>query len=120
MYANFHTGSPVNLAQYSNPALAAGGAAMVGFAGRRLLYLIPVLLAVTLLTFLIGALLPGDLAVAILADQATPAQVAALRYQMGLDQPLLWRRPETPIRAFVRPRLRPQLPPLRIAIPIAG
>jgi peptide/nickel transport system permease protein len=61
---------------------------MLGFAGRRLLYLIPVLLAVTLLTFLIAALLPGDLAVALLADQATPAKVAALRHQLGLDQPL--------------------------------
>jgi peptide/nickel transport system permease protein len=63
---------------------------MLGFAGRRLLYLVPVLLAVTLLTFLIAALLPGDLAVAMLADQATPAKVAALRHQMGLDQPLVW------------------------------
>ena len=62
---------------------------MLGFAGRRLLYLVPVLLAVTLLTFLIAALLPGDLAVAMLADQATPDKVAALRHQMGLDQPLL-------------------------------
>ncbi|HTV88440.1 MAG TPA: ABC transporter permease [Stellaceae bacterium] len=61
---------------------------MLGFAGRRLLYLIPVLLAVTLLTFLIAALLPGDLALAMLGDQATPAKVAALRHQMGLDQPL--------------------------------
>lgn len=63
---------------------------MLSFAGRRLLYLVPVLLAVTLLTFLIAALLPGDLAVAILADEATPAKVAALRHQLGLDQPLVW------------------------------
>jgi len=28
---------------------------MLGFVGRRLLYLVPVLIAVTLLTFLIGA-----------------------------------------------------------------
>jgi len=62
---------------------------MLGFAGRRLLYLIPVLIAVTLLTFLIAALLPGDLAVALLADQATPAKVAALRHEMGLDAPLV-------------------------------
>ena len=62
---------------------------MLGFVGRRLLYLVPVLLAVTLLTFLIAALLPGDLAVAILADEATPEKVAALRHEMGLDQPLV-------------------------------
>jgi peptide/nickel transport system permease protein len=62
---------------------------MLGFVGRRLLYLIPVLIAVTLLTFLIAALLPGDFAVAMLADQATPEKVAALRHEMGLDQPLV-------------------------------
>jgi peptide/nickel transport system permease protein len=35
---------------------------MATFIGRRLLYLLPVLFAVTLLTFLIASLLPGDLA----------------------------------------------------------
>jgi len=64
---------------------------MSGFVARRLLYLLPVLLAVTLLTFLIASLLPGDLAYVILGDQATPANVAALRHQMGLDQPIWWR-----------------------------
>ena len=64
---------------------------MSGFVARRLLYLLPVLLAVTLLTFLIASLLPGDLAYVILGDQATPAKVAALRHQMGLDQPIWWR-----------------------------
>jgi len=64
---------------------------MARFVGRRLLYLLPVLLAVTLLTFLIASLLPGDLAYVILGDQATPENVAALRRDMGLDQPLWWR-----------------------------
>src|SRR6266581_5965261 len=64
---------------------------MLGYIGRRLLHLFPVLLAVTLLTFLIASLLPGDLAYAILGDQATPDKVAALRAQMGLDQPIAWR-----------------------------
>ncbi len=64
---------------------------MARFIGRRLLYLLPVLLAVTLLTFLIASLLPGDLAVTILGDQATPEKVAALRAQMGLDLPI-WQR----------------------------
>ncbi|HZY53183.1 MAG TPA: ABC transporter permease [Reyranella sp.] len=64
---------------------------MARFIGRRLIYLLPVLLAVTLLTFLIASLLPGDLAVTILGDQATPEKVAALRAQMGLDLPL-WQR----------------------------
>jgi len=64
---------------------------MLGFVVRRLLYLLPVLVAVSLLTFLIASLLPGDLAYVILGDQATPEKVAALRHDMGLDQPIWWR-----------------------------
>src|ERR1700759_5124981 len=63
---------------------------MLSFIGRRLFYLIPVLLAVSLLTFLIASLLPGDLAYVILGDQATPEKVEALRRDMGLDQPIWW------------------------------
>jgi len=64
---------------------------MLGFVARKLLHLLPVLLAVSLLTFLIASLLPGDLAYVILGDQATPDKVAALRHDMGLDQPIWWR-----------------------------
>jgi peptide/nickel transport system permease protein len=61
------------------------------FIARRLLYLVPVLLAVSMLTFVIASLLPGDLAYVILGDQATPEKVEALRHDMGLDQPIWWR-----------------------------
>src|SRR6201997_382610 len=64
---------------------------MLPFIARRLVYLLPVLVAVSLLTFLIASLLPGDLAYVILGDQATPEKVAALRHDMGLDQPVWWR-----------------------------
>jgi peptide/nickel transport system permease protein len=64
---------------------------MFAFIGQRLLYLVPVLLAVSLLTFLIASLLPGDLAYVVLGDQATPEKVEALRRDMGLDQPIWWR-----------------------------
>src|SRR5882672_12674598 len=64
---------------------------MALFFARRLLYLVPVLVAVSLLTFSIASLLPGDLAMTILADQATPENLAALRRDMGLDQPI-WQR----------------------------
>lgn len=64
---------------------------MLNFVVRRVLAILPVLLAVSLLTFLIASLLPGDLAFVILGDQATPENVAALRHEMGLDQPLWWR-----------------------------
>jgi peptide/nickel transport system permease protein len=64
---------------------------MAFFVARRLLYLVPVLIAVSMLTFVIASLLPGDLAYTILGDQATPENVAALRHDMGLDQPIWWR-----------------------------
>src|SRR6516162_356357 len=64
---------------------------MLRFLARRLFYLVPVLLAVSLLTFLIASLLPGDLAYVILGDQATPENVEALRRDLGLDQPIWWR-----------------------------
>ncbi len=64
---------------------------MVSLIGRRLTHLVPVLLAVTILTFLIASLLPGDLAYVMLGDQATPEQVAALHHAMGLDLPI-WQR----------------------------
>src|ERR1700712_4922106 len=64
---------------------------MLGFVARGLLHLVPVLIAVSLLTFLIASLLPGDLAYVVLGDQATPEKVAALRHDMGLDQPIWWR-----------------------------
>jgi peptide/nickel transport system permease protein len=64
---------------------------MLGLIGRKLLYLVPVVLAVTALTFAISALLPGDLAIAMLGDQATPEAVAALHQKLGLDLPA-WQR----------------------------
>src|SRR4029079_5310942 len=153
MYANFRTGSPVALANYSNPeldklldharvtadpekrtedycaisriinkeaiwfwtfqntyyAIATSKlkglpkiyhgvidvsdvwlecSSMLFCVALKFLYLVPVLIAVSLLTFLIASLLPGDLATTILADQATPENVAALRHDMGLDQPI--------------------------------
>jgi peptide/nickel transport system permease protein len=64
---------------------------MLFFIARRLFHLVPVLLAVSMLTFVIASLLPGDLAYTILGDQATPENVAALRHDMGLDQPIALR-----------------------------
>ena len=49
------------------------------------------LLAVSVVSFLLIALLPGDLALLLLGDAATPERVAALRAEMGLDQPLAQR-----------------------------
>ena len=64
---------------------------MSGYILRRLLQLIPVLFGISLVVFLIMALLPGDPALAILGPYATPESLASLRRDLGLDQPL-WRR----------------------------
>ncbi len=53
--------------------------------------LVATLFAVSIVSFLLIALLPGDLALLILADSATPERVAALRTELGLDQPM-WQR----------------------------
>ena len=58
---------------------------------RQLLRLVAVLLCVTLLTFLIVNILPGDVAIAILGGLATPEDLAGLRADLGLDRPLLVR-----------------------------
>jgi peptide/nickel transport system permease protein len=58
---------------------------------RKLAGLIPVLVAVSALTFLLLNLLPGDPAFAILGPSATHDAVIRLHHQLGLDQPLVVR-----------------------------
>src|SRR5258708_5324921 len=62
---------------------------MLSYAIKRVLSIIPILFGVTLLVFFIVALIPGDPAVKILGQAATPENVAALRTDLGLDKPLL-------------------------------
>lgn len=56
---------------------------------KRLLYMIPVLLCVTLLIFLMIRMIPGSPAEIMLGDKATPEKVAILEEKMGLDKPIL-------------------------------
>jgi ABC-type dipeptide/oligopeptide/nickel transport system permease component len=49
---------------------------------------VPTLVAVLTLVFVIVRIVPGDPAIAMLGDQATPAAVAALDAKLGLDRPL--------------------------------
>lgn len=58
---------------------------------RQVLRLAVVLLCVTLLTFLIVNILPGDVAIVILGTLATPQDIAGLRADLGLDRPMLVR-----------------------------
>lgn len=55
----------------------------------RLVALVGVLLAVSALVFLLGALIPGDLTSVVVGQEgATDAQFAEVRKRLGLDQPL--------------------------------
>ena len=55
---------------------------------KRLLSLIPVLFVVSLAIFLLSHLVPGDPAAAILGEEASPEQIAALRETLGFNDPL--------------------------------
>ena len=61
------------------------------FIGFKLLRLIGVVVAVASLTFFMVALLPGDLAYELAGDEATPEQIAMIRAELGLNEPIGWR-----------------------------
>lgn len=61
---------------------------MIFYVIRRLLAAIPTLIAVLTLVFVLVRIVPGDPAVAILGDRATPAAVEALRAKLGVDRPI--------------------------------
>lgn len=62
---------------------------MAKFIGKRLLMLIPVLIGVSLIVFTLMQLSPGDPAMIILGAQAAPEDIAILREEMGLNDPLI-------------------------------
>ena len=62
-----------------------------GFVSRRLFQLVPVLFGIVVVVFLFVRLIPGDPATVMLGAYATPETLAALRVDLGLDQPL-WRQ----------------------------
>jgi len=61
---------------------------LAAYIRRRLFLMIPIALGVTLVTFLLIHLIPGDPAVTLLGIRASPALVARLHREWGLDQPL--------------------------------
>ena len=61
---------------------------MSAYIAKRLLAAIPVLFGLTIIVFLIMAMIPGDPATAILGSYATPENVERLNRQLGLDKPL--------------------------------
>src|SRR5689334_14641064 len=56
---------------------------------RRVLQAIPVIFFSTFIVFMVIHLIPGDAAAVLAGPNATPEALAAIRKDMGLDQPLL-------------------------------
>jgi peptide/nickel transport system permease protein len=59
-----------------------------GYIARRLLLLVPVLLGVSIVVFMVLHLSPGDPAEIMLGSQATQEDLARLRLELGLTEPL--------------------------------
>lgn len=64
---------------------------ILSLVAKRLALGILTLWLVSLLIFAITEILPGDVATAILGQAATPETVAAIRNQLGLNEPAWWR-----------------------------
>jgi peptide/nickel transport system permease protein len=60
----------------------------MSFVFQRLALLVPTAIGVTIITFFMVHLIPGDPAVTVLGEHATPTTVALLHHQWGLDKPL--------------------------------
>lgn len=68
-----------------------GSARMIALLARRFVGLLVTLVIVSLLIFTVMDLLPGDPASIMLGTSASPETLAALRHDLGLDQPLILR-----------------------------
>jgi len=55
---------------------------------RRVLAVVPVLIAISFLTIVMLRLAPGDPAATLAGETATPQQIAAIRHDLRLDQPI--------------------------------
>src|SRR5436305_13376382 len=62
---------------------------MLNFLGKRILQLIPTLFFVSILTFSLQHLLPGDPALVMAGEERDPAVIEQIRQQYKLDQPVL-------------------------------
>jgi len=64
---------------------------MAGYILKRLISAIPVLFGISIIVFIIMAMIPGDPATAILGSYATPENVEKLNRDLGLDKPMVQR-----------------------------
>lgn len=75
---------------------------MFKYIGKRLLWMIPIVLGVTILVFTMMTFCPGDPAEIILGTTATEADLQAKRVELGLDQPFLVRLATYMSDVFIR------------------
>ena len=61
---------------------------LLALALHRLLWFVPTLLGLLVVTFVISRVIPADPVALVAGETATPAQVDALRHQLGYDRPL--------------------------------
>ncbi len=61
---------------------------MASYIARRLIQTVMVLVFVSIIVFSLMHITPGDPVLIMLGDQATPEQVALMRHELRLDQPL--------------------------------
>jgi peptide/nickel transport system permease protein len=64
---------------------------MIRYIAGRLLLILPVLFGVSIVAFMLIRLIPGNPAVAILGERATPELIARVQNQLGLNLPM-WRQ----------------------------
>ncbi|MDU6729043.1 MAG: ABC transporter permease, partial [Bradyrhizobium sp.] len=106
---------------------------MLAYALRRVLSTLPVMAIVALFVFSLLYIAPGDPAVVIAGDQASPADVERIRANLGLDQPFLvqfgswvWRLlhfdlgtsifTNLPVSAMIAQRIEPTLSLMMVSL----
>src|SRR5579885_2342038 len=62
---------------------------MLGMIGKRLMFAVPSLIGVVIVTFLLTRALPGDPAAYFAGPAATKEAIEQIRVKLGLDQPLI-------------------------------
>ena len=75
---------------------------MIRYIGKRLLWMIPVMLGIAILIFSIMYICPGDPASSLLGPSATAVELAAKREEMGLNDPYIVRLGRYLYQTFIR------------------
>lgn len=61
---------------------------MINYAIRRVISAIPTLLVVAVMIFLLIRMVPGNPALVMLGDEASPEEITAMEQRLGIDQPI--------------------------------